>query len=190
MAGPHHGGQRVAADRSGKDSPCETGVISRWTEHLAGQSTVKIGQRFPPHSPGCAGCGPENPAGLHLNAMRTMSGVEALHCFSDVQVGAPGIAHGGVVALAFDDLFGFALNTVGSLAVTRSLTIEYHAPFRLHDPYTFRAHVAHREGRRLLLQAEAWDDDGLKTGSAVATFVVVDAAHFDARTAKVRDKED
>ncbi|MGN6160355.1 MAG: hotdog domain-containing protein [Marmoricola sp.] len=74
--------------------------------------------------------------------MRTAAGVEVIHHFSEAQVGAPGIAHGGAVAMAFDDLFGFALDTVGSLAVTRSLTIEYQAPFILHHPYTFRAEVA------------------------------------------------
>jgi acyl-coenzyme A thioesterase PaaI-like protein len=115
---------------------------------------------------------------LYLRVVRTTTGVEAVHSFSDAQVGAPGIAHGGAVALAFDDLFGFALYTVGSLAVTRSLTVEYAAPFRLHRSYIFRAQVAGREGRRLLLQADAWDDSGRKAGSAAATFVVVEPRHF------------
>lgn len=153
-------------------------MISRWTAHLAGQHDVQVGQRLPPHSPDCAGCGPDNPTGLHLHVVRTATGVEAVHSFSNSHVGAPGIAHGGAVALAFDDLFGFALYTVGSLAVTRSLTTEYLAPFRLHRPYTFRAQVAERQGRRLLLHADAWDDAGRKAGSASATFVVVGPRHF------------
>lgn len=158
------------------------GVISRWAAHLAGQRPVEVGQTLPPHSPDCAGCGPANPAGLHLRAVRTASGVEAVHRFTEAHVGAPGIAHGGAVALAFDDLFGFALYTVGSLAVTRSLTIEYRAPFLLHRPYTLYAHVAQREGRRLLLHADARDDTGQKAGSADATFVVVGPEHFAADT--------
>lgn len=153
-------------------------VISRWTQHLASQDAAEIGQRLPPHSPDCAGCGPNNPAGLDLRVVRTATGVEAVHTFSEAQTGAPGIAHGGAVALVFDDLFGFALYTVGSLAVTRSLTIDYDAPFRLHRPYTFVAQVAQREGRRLLLHADARDDSGRKVGSATATFVVVDPGHF------------
>ncbi len=172
------GDQRVPAGGGEVNLPGDGGVISRWTEHLAGQDAVEIGQRLPPHSPDCAGCGPRNPAGLDLQVVRTATGVEAVHRFSDAQVGAPGIAHGGAVALAFDDLFGFALYTVGSLAVTRSLTIEYHAPFRLHRPYTFSAQVAQREGRRLLLHADAWDYAGQKAGSAAATFVVVGPGHF------------
>ncbi|WP_396954772.1 PaaI family thioesterase [Nocardioides sp. J9] len=161
-------------------APRDRETISRWASHLAGQTPVEIGQTLPPHSPDCAGCGPDNPSGLHLHAVRTASGVEAVHRFAEGQVGAPGIAHGGAVALAFDDLFGFALYTVGSLAVTRSLTVDYRAPFRLHRTYTFRARVAQHEGRRLLLHADAWDDAGQKAGSAGATFVVVGPEHFTA----------
>lgn len=89
-----HGDQQAPAGSGEGNVPGDGGVISRWTEHLAGQDTVEIGQRLPPHSPDCAGCGPNNPAGLHLHVVRTTTGVEAVHRFSDAQVGAPGIAHG------------------------------------------------------------------------------------------------
>jgi len=160
------------------DVPDDRGVIVRWTEHLARQDEAKIGEPLPPHSPYCAGCGPRNLAGLGLRAVRTRTGVESVHAFSDAEVGAPGIAHGGAVALAFDDLFGFALYPVGLLAVTRSLTVDYQAPFRLHHPYIFRAEVTEREGRRLFLHAGAWDETGRQAGSADATFVVVGPQHF------------
>ncbi|MCM3516154.1 PaaI family thioesterase [Nocardioides sp. P86] len=172
------GGVAHAGDESGEREVTHDDVISRWTTHLAGQETAKVGQALPPHSPECAGCGPLNPAGLQLQAVRTATGVEAVHVFSKTQVGAPGIAHGGLVALAFDDLCGFALYTVGALAVTRSLTIDYRAPFRLHRPYTFRARVAEHEGRRLSIRADALDADGHEAGSAAATFVTVDLEHF------------
>lgn len=179
MAGVDDPGDHRANERTGEGDAQDDGeVISRWTAHLAGQNTVEFGQRLPPHSPECAGCGPDNPAGLGLRVVRTTTGVEAIHRFSDAQVGAPGIAHGGAVALAFDDLFGFVLYTVGSLAVTRSLTVDYQAPFRLHRPYTFHAQVVERAGRRLQLRADAWDDTGRKAGSATATFVVVGPRHF------------
>lgn len=168
------GKAHVGTDEASGDG----GVISRWSAHLAGQDAASIGDLLPPHSSNCAGCGPENPAGLGLRVTRTATGVESVHQFSHAQEGAPGIVHGGAVALAFDDLFGFTLYAVGSLAVTRSITVEYEAPFRLNQPYTFRAQVAQREGRRLLLRAEAWDAYGRRAGSADATFVVVDPRHF------------
>ncbi len=159
-------------------SSSDGGLIARWTAHLAGESQTAIGEELPAHSPGCAGCGPSNPSGLHLRATRTTSGVKAVHSFTEAQVGAPGIAHGGAVALAFDDLFGFALYAVGSLAVTRSLTVEYRSPFWLHRSYTFYAQVTQREGRRLLLHAEAWDATGQAAGLADAVFVAVGPEHF------------
>lgn len=165
-------------------------LFAQWTSHLAGQETAAIGQALSPHSQDCVGCGPANPAGLGLQVVRTAEGVEAVHSFSDAHVGAPGIAHGGAVALAFDDLFGFTLYTVGALAVTRSITVEYRAPFRLHRPYTFRAQLRERDGRRLLLLAEAWDDAGRMAGSATATFVVVGAGHFVAGAQPTRGDED
>lgn len=173
--------QHKPANGGGKQIPSDVGIVSRWTEHLAGQYSANVGERLPPHSPNCAGCGPDNPAGLHMRVMRTEDGVEASHTFSSLQEGAPGIAHGGAVALAFDDLFGFALYTVGLLAVTRGLSIEYQAPFRLNRAYTFNARVVERNGRRLLLRAGAWDDTGRKTGSADATFIVVNPEHFVAK---------
>jgi acyl-coenzyme A thioesterase PaaI-like protein len=154
------------------------GTIAQWTTHLAGQGLAEVGQRLPAHSEDCLGCGPTNSAGLHLDVVRTETGIKAVHRFRDAHVGAPGIVHGGAVALAFDDLFGFALYTVGSLAVTRSLTVDYLAPFLLYRPYTFHAQVSRREGRRLLLHGVAWDDTGRKAGSAEATFVVVSPEHF------------
>lgn len=167
------------ADNGGQfDAPGRSEDISDWTKHLSGQDMIAVGGQLPPHSSHCSGCGPDNPAGLHLRAFRTATGVQAVHSFSDLHQGAPGIAHGGAVALAFDDLFGFALYTVGLLAVTRGLTVDYQAPFRLHHPYTFHAEVAEQTGRRLLLHGDAWNESGSKVGFADATFIVVDPAHF------------
>ena len=153
-------------------------VIAQWTQHLIQQDAAQVGEPLPPHSPDCVGCGPHNDAGLRLTAVRATSGVETTYRFSNAQVGAPGIAHGGAVALVFDDLFGFALYTVGALAVTRSLTVEYFAPFLLHRPYRFQAEVVERSGNRLTLCGGAWDESRRMAGSAEATFIEVDPAHF------------
>ena len=57
-----------------------------------------------------------------MRVMRTEDGVEASHTFSSLQEGAPGIAHGGAVALA---AHGFA----------RWLTARQAAPFvRVDEP--------------------------------------------------------
>jgi hypothetical protein len=61
------------------------------------------------------------------------------HVFDRRQGGAPGLAPGGAVAAACDDLFGFLLYTVGEPAVTRSLEIGYRRPVELGVPYRIRA---------------------------------------------------
>ncbi|MFA6577425.1 MAG: PaaI family thioesterase [Nocardioides sp.] len=135
--------------------------------------------RLPSHSPTCAGCGTENPAGLALKVDATEDGVRAAHRFDHRQEGAPGITHGGLVAAAFDDLFGFLLYRVGELAVTRSLTVEYLRPVLLRTDYQFSAHVRDRSGRRLHVEAAALDADDNPVATAHATFVVVDVEHFE-----------
>src|SRR3546814_4922570 len=80
-----------------------------------------------------------------LEVEATEHGVSAVHRFDHRQEGAPGITHGGLVAAAFDDLFGFLLYRVGELAVTRSLTVEYLRPVLLGVSYEFIAHISSEE---------------------------------------------
>lgn len=150
-------------------------VIASWA---AAFQPVEDGQLFAPHSPGCVGCGPDNPHGLHLAVRRRGSGVQAEHTFDDRHTGAPGVAHGGAVAMAFDDLFGFLLYLIGELAVTRDLRVSYLAPVRLGARYVLRADHGERVGRRLPVSAALRNLDDIVVATAEATFVVVDTHHF------------
>ena len=102
----------------------------------------------------------------------------AHHQFDQRHVGAPGIAHGGAVATVIDDLFGFLLYSVGELAVTRRLELEYLAPALLDTPYILRAAVRSREGRKLDLTSTMEDAEGRTVITATALFIVVDVEHF------------
>ena len=95
------------------------------------------------HYPDCIVSGPANPMGIALTCRR--EGVE----------GAPGRAHGGVVAAVFDDVMGFVLSMVQTPAYTGRLTVSYLAPTPLATPLEFRAHVRSREGRKLWIAGEA-----------------------------------
>lgn len=152
--------------------------LDSWVRLMKDTSPAAEGELLPPHSATCAGCGPDNPAGLGLRVENSAAGVRAVHRFDDRQTGAPGIAHGGLVAAAFDDLFGFLLYSVGQLAVTRSLTVEYLRPVRLHQDYVFTASINDRSGRRLHVAAQVDAPDGTVHGTAKATFVTVDHSHF------------
>lgn len=149
-----------------------------WQRAIQGHRSTDLGDVLPPHSPMCAGCGPVNTAGLGLTVESTDVGVRAIHSFDDRQTGAPGIVHGGLVATAYDDLFGFLLYSVRQLAVTRSLTVEYLRPIWLHQPYEFTASIDQHIGRRLHVSAQARSFDGEVHGTAEATFITVDLDHF------------
>ena len=137
------------------------------------------GTVLPSHHAQCLGCGAENPHGHHLVVTRDgPNAVAATHTFDTRHVGAPGIAHGGAVATVFDDLFGFLLYSIGDLAVTRKLEVEYLRPVLLDVDYMLRATIAERAGRKIHMTATLEDAKGGPAARSSALFVTVDIAHF------------
>ncbi|UMB72059.1 PaaI family thioesterase [Mycobacterium paraterrae] len=124
------------------------------------------------------GCGPDNPHGLQMVAYRAADTVYADITFDERHVGAPGLAHGGAVAAACDDLFGFTLWIAGTPAVTRSLTVEYLLPVPLQLPHRITAHITARTGRKLHVSATGTGIDDITRFTATAVFIAVDADHF------------
>ncbi len=91
--------------------------------------------------------------------------------------GAPGRAHGGIVAAIFDDVTGHALRFAEVPAFTGTLTIRYHQPTPLGAALEFRARLDKREGRRLHISAVC-RSDGELIASCDAVYVVVDLDRF------------
>jgi acyl-coenzyme A thioesterase PaaI-like protein len=91
--------------------------------------------------------------------------------------GAPGRAHGGIVAALIDEAMGFALSASGITAFTGRLTLTYRAPTPVGELLEGQARVAHRQGRKLTITAELRCGDTL-LAEAEGLFIVVDAAHF------------
>ena len=75
-------------------------------------------ERLPSHTTTCMGCGPDNPHGLRLVVHRSGDAVYTDVTFDERHIGAPGLAHGGAVAAACDDVLGFTLWIAGTPAVT------------------------------------------------------------------------
>lgn len=91
--------------------------------------------------------------------------------------GAPGRAHGGIVAAIFDDVTGHVLRVVGTPAYTGSLTVRYHQPTPIDVPLEFRAWLERRDGRRLHIEGSC-TADGERVASCAALFIVVDLERF------------
>lgn len=137
-----------------------------------------VAERLPCHTRNCMGCGPDNPDGLNLVVYRSADTVYADVTFTERHVGAPGLAHGGAVAAACDDVLGFTLWITGTPAVTRSLTVEYLLPVPLGQPHRVTAHISSHNGRALHVSATGTGADGLTRFTAQAVFIIVSADHF------------
>jgi uncharacterized protein (TIGR00369 family) len=133
---------------------------------------------LPPHHPGCYGCGPQAAEGLHVVARVVDGEIRTSYTFEHRHTGAPGIAHGGLVAALLDDVSGFALFLIKAPAVTRRLEVDYHAPVLLGKRYDLVARVVEHDGRKLWVTCEGRDEQGALAFSSRGLFIVVDAAHF------------
>lgn len=135
-------------------------------------------ERLPSHTPTCMGCGQDNPHGLQLAVYREDDEVFADLIFDERHIGAPGLAHGGAIAAACDDVLGFSLWIAGTPAVTRTLSVEYLQPVPLNQRHRLTARIASRQGRAIHVDGAGVGDDGVTRFAASAVFIAVDAAHF------------
>ena len=133
--------------------------------------------RLPAHSPSCMGCGPDNASGLQLEVYRDEDRVFADHSFTEKHAGGPGLAHGGAISAACDDIMGFTLWIAGTPAVTRTLTVKYRRPVPLHVPVRLTAWIDEDVDHILHIGASG-TVEGETYFSATGEFVKVDLAHF------------
>ncbi len=97
-------------------------------------------------------------------------GIVAHGVFGAPYEGPPGHVHGGMIALAFDEVLGIANIAGEHPGMTGRLTIHYRKPTPLFHELQFRAAVDRVEGRRIMSRAELWDGDEL-TAEAEGVFV-------------------
>lgn len=122
--------------------------------------------------------GDANPSAMILAFRREDEAVAVTVEFGPVHEGAPGRAHGGVVAALFDDLTGVVPAMVGAMSVTGRLEIEYRAPVPVEAPVELRAWLHERRGRKIEVHADA-RTAGTLLASARALFVSIDFAGID-----------
>jgi acyl-coenzyme A thioesterase PaaI-like protein len=123
--------------------------------------------------------GAANPTGVELTVEHGHEGEEIV---AEVVLrrafeGAPGRAHGGIVAAAFDDVTGFVIAQIQEPAFTGELTVRYLAPVPVDEPLELRARLDGRERRKLFISGEA-----RARGEVIATcraiYITVDPGVF------------
>jgi acyl-coenzyme A thioesterase PaaI-like protein len=91
--------------------------------------------------------------------------------------GAPGRAHGGIVAAAFDDVTGFVIGLLRDPAFTGELTVRYLAPVPVDEPLEIRARLDGRERRKLFISAQARHGETI-VATCRAIYITVDPDRF------------
>ena len=92
--------------------------------------------------------------------------------------GAPGRAHGGIVAAAFDDLTGWVIGRLGEPAFTGEITVRFQAPVPIDERVEIRTRLVDRDGRKLYITAEMTASNGAVIAICRATYITVDPSAF------------
>ena len=139
------------------------------------------GARIPSHFGHCFGCGDLHPTGLHLVA-HAGAGTElsAEFTVTENHQGAPGLAHGGLLSLAFDEALGKLMWLIRSPAVTARLETDFLKPVPIGSTLHISARITGKVNRKVYTSAEGRLNapDGVIAVKAAALFVIVPMSHF------------
>lgn len=141
----------------------------------------EIGTKIPSHFGHCFGCGELHPTGLHLVA-HAGAGADLTAEFkvTENHQGAPGLAHGGLLSLAFDEALGKLMWLIRSPAVTARLETDFLKPVPMGTTLHITARITGQVNRKVYTAAEGrlGGADGEIAVRAAALFVIVPMSHF------------
>ncbi|MFE0683625.1 PaaI family thioesterase [Streptomyces sp. NPDC058961] len=139
------------------------------------------GELLGAHYGHCFGCGEGQPHGLHL-AARAGEGVTVTAEFTvrEAHQGAPGLAHGGVLATALDETLGSLNWLLRVIAVTGRLETDFVRPVPVGTVLHLAAEVTAVAGRKIYSRATGriGGPEGPVAVRAQALFIEVKVAHF------------
>lgn len=140
-----------------------------------------IGSKIPSHFGHCFGCGDLHPTGLHLVAHAGQgANLTAKFTVTENHQGAPGLAHGGLLSLAFDEALGKLMWLIRSPAVTARLETDFLKPVPIGSTLYITAEITGQVNRKVYTSAQGRLDspDGPLVVSASALFIIVPMNHF------------
>ena len=139
------------------------------------------GSKIPSHFAHCFGCGEKHPTGLHLVAhVGNAMDITAEFVVSENHQGAPGLAHGGLLSLAFDEALGKLMWLLRAPAVTARLETDFLKPVPMGSKLFITAEITGQVGRKVYCSAVGRLNslDGEIAVRAAALFVIVPMSHF------------
>jgi acyl-coenzyme A thioesterase PaaI-like protein len=139
------------------------------------------GSVIPSHFKHCFGCGELHPTGLHLVAhVGEALNITAQFTVTENHQGAPGLAHGGLLSLAFDEALGKLMWLLRAPAVTARLETDFLRPVPMGSVLYISASITGQVGRKVYSEAIGRLDgpDGDIAVRAASLFVIVPMKHF------------
>jgi uncharacterized protein (TIGR00369 family) len=121
------------------------------------------------HYPFCWGCS-LGTGGLEFDWKLAGDRLEATYVVPDALGGAPGMAHGGIVAALLDEAC--------SQVVCPHLEVRYLSPVPVGETLRISAEVTEAEARRATAEATIQDETGLLLAHARGELVLVRREHF------------
>ena len=140
-----------------------------------------VGTQIPSHFGHCFGCGQLHPTGLHLIAQAGSAlDLTAEFTVTENHQGAPGLAHGGLLSLAFDEALGKLMWLIRSPAVTGRLETDFMKPVPIGTTLHINASITGQVNRKVYTEAVGRlnGPDGEIAVRAAALFVIVPMSHF------------
>ncbi|TRZ88474.1 MAG: PaaI family thioesterase [Streptomycetaceae bacterium] len=140
-----------------------------------------IGSQIPSHFGHCFGCGDLHPTGLHVVAHAgDGANLTAQFTVTKDHQGAPGLAHGGLLSLAFDEALGKLMWLIRAPAVTARLETDFLKPVPMGSTLFITAQITGQVNRKVYTSAEGRlnSADGPLAVKASALIVVVPMDHF------------
>ena len=139
------------------------------------------GSKIPSHFAHCFGCGEKHPTGLHLVAhVGNGMDITAEFVVSENHQGAPGLAHGGLLSLAFDEALGKLMWLLRAPAVTARLETDFIKPVPMGSKLFITAEITGQVNRKVYCSAVGHlnSPDGDIAVRAAALYVIVPMTHF------------
>jgi acyl-coenzyme A thioesterase PaaI-like protein len=139
------------------------------------------GSKIPSHFAHCFGCGEKHPTGLHLVAhVGNAMDITAEFVVSENHQGAPGLAHGGLLSLAFDEALGKLMWLLRAPAVTARLETDFIKPVPMGSKLFITAEITGQVNRKVYCSAVGRlnSPEGDIAVRAAALYVIVPMTHF------------
>lgn len=128
-----------------------------------------------PDDGGCFGCSPTNPRGLRLRFRREGDAIHVRYTIPDALHGAPGVAHGGIVATLCDEVScALAALVLDDRVVTGELTVRYEQPVPVEVPLELVARAADRAHSRYVVIESEVRRDGVRLARSTGKFFYQD----------------